>query len=69
MTRFLLAGALAAAAALPFAPAAQAEVLYCDNLPVMVNCFTWQSGSAEHCDVWIRNVAPGCFNIEDIIRN
>ncbi len=67
MTRFLIAGAIAAAAAVPFAPAAQA-VPSCDNLPVMVNCWTWRSGTPEHCDVWIKNVAPGCFNLEDIIN-
>jgi hypothetical protein len=67
MTRLLLAGALAAAAFAPLAPA-HAEVLRCDNVPVLVNCFTWRSGTAEHCDVWIKNVAPGCFNVEDLLR-
>jgi hypothetical protein len=53
--RLLAAAAIAGSALVPLAPAH--AVLYCDNLPVMAHCYTWSSGTARYCDLW---VAPRC---------
>ena len=54
MKRLLLAGAAVAALAGSFAQPANATIVICDNMPVMVGCF-WMGapGGPRRCAVYV----------------
>lgn len=62
MKRLLLAALAAGALATAAAPA-QATIVVCDGVPVMVNCFHWNGERYVKCAVW---VAPYCVNTGDV---
>ena len=64
MKRLLIAGALAGAALAGTAPA-QATIVTCDNMPVMVRCYSFREG--KWCTVWVAALSYGCA--EDVIGN
>jgi len=59
--RLLLSGAVAAAALLGSVPQADATIVICDNMPVMVGCY-WMGGG-QRCTVYATRV--GC--VEDLV--
>jgi hypothetical protein len=63
--RLLVAGAIAGTALAGFAQPANATIVICDNMPVMVGCF-WMGapGGPRRCTVYVAGI--GC--VEDAIK-
>jgi hypothetical protein len=59
--RLLIGGAIAGAALLGAIPQANATIVICDNMPVMVGCY-WMGGG-QRCTVYATRI--GC--VEDLL--